>query len=161
DELLQLVHARRVDERLDADVVALVRLRDQLLERALRLEVDVAAREHLVRLVLRGLDVGLVEWVDADHRPRDGDGELPAEELLAELVRIRKPDLLVQLRARVVGRGKDPLALLARRLRDELLHPETESAAFDEADARRFPESPPELEPGIALVVAARHLHLD
>ena len=38
-----VVLARRVDERLDADVVAVARLREQLVERALRLELDVAA----------------------------------------------------------------------------------------------------------------------
>ena len=61
DELLHLVDARRVDERLDAHVVALLRLREQFLERALRLELDVAAGEHLVGLVLRRLHVGLIE----------------------------------------------------------------------------------------------------
>ena len=61
DELLHLVDARRVDERLDAHVVALLRLREQFLERALRFELDVPAGEHLVGLVLRRLHVGLFE----------------------------------------------------------------------------------------------------
>ena len=121
-----VVRPCRVDERLDADVVAVARLRQQLVEGALRLELDVALREHLVRLVLRRLHVGLVERVDPEDRARDGDGELPAEELLPELVRARQRDVLVQLGARVVGRGHDALALLAGRLGDQLLHPEAE-----------------------------------
>src|SRR5579884_3816683 len=75
-----LVLRRRVDERLDADVVAGPRLREQLLGRALRRQVGPLARgEHLLRLVLRRLHVRLVERVDAEDRAGDGGGELPAE----------------------------------------------------------------------------------
>src|SRR5262249_58013980 len=88
DERLHLGDACGIDERLDADVVAVARLCDELVERALRLEVDVPAREDLVRLVLRRLDVRLVERVDADDPARDRDRKLPAKELLPELVRI-------------------------------------------------------------------------
>src|SRR3954469_16541065 len=57
-----LVRRRRVDECLNADVIALLRLRIELLRRALRRNVRRgAAREHLARLVLRGLHVRLVE----------------------------------------------------------------------------------------------------
>src|SRR5438309_1156081 len=47
-----LVRRRRVDERLDADVVALVGPREQLVRRRLVPELDVAAVEHLLRPVL-------------------------------------------------------------------------------------------------------------
>ena len=48
-----------------------------------RLELGLAARgEHRVRLVLRLLDVRLVEGVDLEEGAGDGDRELPAEELL-------------------------------------------------------------------------------
>ena len=49
-----------------------------------------AGGEHLVRLVLRRLHVGLVERVDPEDRAGDRGRELPAEELLAELVRRRR-----------------------------------------------------------------------
>ena len=53
---------RRVDERLDADVVAVVRLREELLDRPLGLDWRVVAGgEDLRRLVLGRLHVGLVE----------------------------------------------------------------------------------------------------
>src|SRR4051812_34820088 len=64
DERLELGLARRVDERLDRDVVAGPRLREQLVDRALRLELEVAAGKHLLRAVLRGLHVRLVERID-------------------------------------------------------------------------------------------------
>src|SRR5262249_56568828 len=78
-----------IDERLHADVVALLRLREQLLDRALGLELRLLpGREHLVRLVLRRLHVGLVERIDLEVRAGDGDRELPAEELRPERERI-------------------------------------------------------------------------
>src|SRR5262249_23200494 len=84
--------ARRVDERLDRDVVARPGLPEQLVERAARLDVRLAAgREHLVRLVLRRLYVRLVERVDPEDRARDRGRELPAEELLAQLIRRGEP----------------------------------------------------------------------
>src|SRR5438105_13837960 len=87
DQRLELALARGVDERLDADVVALARLGEELVQRSLRARVRLRARgEHLVRLVLGGLHVRLVEWVDAEDGAGDGSGELPAEELLPELV---------------------------------------------------------------------------
>ena len=86
-----VVLVARLDEGLHADVVALLRLREQALDRALELDVGLAAgREHLVRLVLRRLHVGLVERVDLEIDGRDGDRELPAEELAAERVRVRE-----------------------------------------------------------------------
>ena len=73
-------------------------------------------REHLVRLVLRGLHVGLVERVDAEDRAGDGGRELPAEELLAELVRAREPDLAAPggraRRGDSPGAGTSPLPCL-------------------------------------------------
>ena len=44
--------------------------------------------QEAVGVVLRLLDVGLIEGVDADQRARDGGGELPAEELRAHIVGI-------------------------------------------------------------------------
>ena len=89
DERIRRSLRRRVHERLHADVVALLRLGEELLDRALRLELRLlAGREHLVRLVLRRLHVGLVERVDLEVRAGDCDRELPAEELRAERVRI-------------------------------------------------------------------------
>ena len=83
----QLAFAGGVDERLDADVVALARLGQQLVERAARRDVGLAGGENLVRLVLRRLNVGLVERVDPEDVAGDRGRELPPEPLLSELVR--------------------------------------------------------------------------
>ena len=123
-----------------------------------------AGREHLVRLVLRGLHVGLVERVDLEIRAGDGGRELPAEELLAERVRVGQLGLRrlpVGAVRRLAGRGDEALAVLARRLGDELLGPEAEVARASVIADLVAPVSPAlaersaELEPGIAL--AERH----
>src|SRR3546814_3248865 len=44
--------------------------------------------EDALRVVLRLLDVRLIERIDLEHAPGDGDGELPAEELTAEVIRV-------------------------------------------------------------------------
>ena len=153
----------RVDERLDADVVAVARLRQQLVERALRLELDVALREHLVRPVLRRLHVGLVERVDPEDRAGDGDGELPAEELLPELVRARKRDVLAAARpAGRPGAGTMPLPCLPVDSATSCsIQRPNESADEVRPTLAAPPSREPELEPGIALREAARLLHLE
>ena len=79
----------RLDERLDAEVVAFRRLCEQLVDRPFRLELRLlAGGEHLVRLVLRRLHIRLVEWIDLEVRAGDGDRELPAEELGAQRIRV-------------------------------------------------------------------------
>ena len=83
----------RIDEGLDRDVVARSRLCEQLLDRAFRLHLERALCEQLTGPVLRLLDVRLVERVDLEDRARDGGGELPAEELGAEVVRVVELDL--------------------------------------------------------------------
>ena len=159
-----------LDERLDAEVVAVLRLREQLVDRALRLELRLlTGREHLVRLVLRRLDVGLVEGVDLEIRPGHCDRELPAEELGAERVWIRQVRLC-RLPVGAVGpfarRGDEPLALLAGRLGDQLLGPEPEATGgLGDADlvapvAPALAEAAAELVAGIALARAARLAHL-
>src|SRR5581483_12186009 len=99
---------------------------------ALRRDVGLLPRrEHLARLVLRHLHVRLVERVDAEDRAGDRGRELPAEELLAELVRVGDADLLpLPVGAvDVLARARDePLALLAGRLRQQLLGPQAEAA---------------------------------
>src|SRR5260221_6855538 len=71
-----------LDERLHADVVALLRLRKQTVDRALRLDLGLlAGREHVIGLVLRRLNIRLVERIDLEIRPGDRDRELPTEEL--------------------------------------------------------------------------------
>src|SRR4051794_33323069 len=121
----------RLDERLHADVIVLLRLREQPVDGALRLEVGLfARREHLVRLVLRGLYIRLVERVDLEIGAGDGDRELPAEELAREVVRIRdlRLDVLAVVAVRrLARRGHEPLSLLPRRLGDQLLGPEAEA----------------------------------
>ena len=168
DERIEI--GRRVDERLHADVVALARLREQLLDRALRLELRLLPRcEDLVRLVLRRLDVGLVERVDLEVRAGDGDRELPAEELRPERVgigQLRLGRLPVGALRRFAGRGDESLPVLAGRLRDELLRPEAKiagrSADADLVAALLPPraEPAPELVAGVALAGAARLTHL-
>src|SRR4029453_17583137 len=132
DQRPELVLARRVDEGLDRDVVVRLRLPEELVERAARLHVRIATRrEHLVRLVLRRLHVRLVERVDAENRARNGGRELPAVELVAELVRAGQPylrRLAVRRVGRLVRRGNQALAVLARRLREQLLGPRAEAA---------------------------------
>src|SRR5438132_11162596 len=53
------------------------------------------AGEHVLRVLLALGDVGLVERIDLQNRPRDGGCELPAEKLLPEIVSVleRKQDL--------------------------------------------------------------------
>src|SRR5665213_2253061 len=43
---------------------------------------------QLFRLDLAGLDIRLIERIDAEDRARAGGGELPAEELLADVIAI-------------------------------------------------------------------------
>src|SRR5919201_1136964 len=87
DQRLELALAGGVDERLNRDVVSRARLRKEVAERASRLHVRLlSGRQYVVRLVLRRLHVRLVEGVDLKDRARDRGRELPAEELLAELV---------------------------------------------------------------------------
>src|SRR4029077_21226375 len=97
----------------------------------LRLDVRVLARvEHGARAYLRVLHVGLVERVDAEDRGGDSGRELPAEELGAEVVRVVELDLpLLAVGAvrRLARRGDEALALLAGRLREQLLDPEPEA----------------------------------
>ena len=129
-ERSQLSFAGRVDERLDADVIPLARLSQQLVERAARRKVGLAGGENLVRLVLRRLNVGLVERVDPEHVTGDRSRELPPEPLLPELVWIRETHLAalpVRPLRRLARRGHEPLALLAGRLREQLFGPEPEA----------------------------------
>src|SRR5581483_5940789 len=130
-EHLLLVRRSGIHERLNADVVALPRLRVQLFRRALRRDVRLlAGGQDLPRLVLARLHVRLVERVDAEDRAGDRDRELPAEELLAELVLAGEPHVLrlpVRAVRRFAGGRNEPLALLACRLGDQLLGPQTEA----------------------------------
>src|SRR4029079_17197128 len=106
-------------------------LREELVERAARLDVGVGALEHLVRLVLRRLHVRLGARVDPEDRAGDSRRELPAVELLAELVGRRQAylgRLAVRPLRRLLGRGGRAVAVLAGRLREQLLGPEAEAA---------------------------------
>ena len=47
---------------------------------------------EFARLVLAGLDIRLIERIDAEDRARDGRGELPAEEFLADVIAIGDGD---------------------------------------------------------------------
>ena len=171
-ERLELGLARRVDERLDADVVR----RRGGLEELLEAWPFVAGRrlvagEHLVRPVLRRLHVRLVERVDADDRPRDSGGELPAVELLPELVGIGDARLLAlavdAVRRLVHGNRNEALPLLPGRLRDQLLDPEPEATPADAAYLNLVAAVLPalahplaQLEPGVAVVEVASLHHL-
>ena len=172
DQGLELGFAGRVDESLDADVVRGRGSREQVVQvgPGLGYRRDPLAGENLVRPVLRLLDVRLVERIDADDRAGHGRGELPAVELLAELVGVRNARLLglpVRPVRRLADRHRhETFALLAGRLRDQLLDPEPE-AARNRADlhlvASVLPpvaEALAELEPGIALVETACVHHL-
>src|SRR5919108_3753444 len=94
-ERFEAARRLRIDERLDRHVVAFSRSGEQLVDRALGLELDLLALlEDRARPVFRLLDVRLIEGVDAEDRARDGRGELPAEELSTEVVRCVDPNLL-------------------------------------------------------------------
>ena len=97
-------------------------------------------------------------------RAGDGDGELPAEELGAERVRVvdlRRGVLPVGAVGRLARRGDEPLPLLAGGLGDQLLRPQAEAARrLADADlvAALVPagaELPPELEARVPLVETA------
>src|ERR1700674_3825180 len=47
---------------------------------------------ELARLVLAGLDIRLIEWIDAEDRTGNGRGKLPTEEFLANVVAIGDGD---------------------------------------------------------------------
>src|SRR5829696_5077303 len=148
DQRLEPLLARGVDVGEDCDVVlARLGVREQLVDVTLGGEVDRASTlEQRVGAVLGRLHVGLVEGVDPEDRARDGDGELPAEELLTQLVRVRKPRLVyldvVALAAR--KHGDEPLALLPRRLGEQLLDPQREPSRTGRApsNARRSTPRP-------------------
>src|SRR6266508_372828 len=134
DQRLQLSLAHWIDERLNGDVIRRLSLAEQLVERALACERGILARgEHLLRLVLGRLDVGLVERVDPQNRAGDRDGELPAEELGADRGWVVEPHLRplpIGAVGNLPGRGHEPFSVLAGRLRDQLLGPETESPLY-------------------------------
>jgi hypothetical protein len=161
----------RVDEGLDADVVRRRGRLEELLEaRPFVVRRRLVPGKHLVRSVFRRLHVRLVERVDADERARDGGGELPAVELLPELVRIGDARLLalaVEAVARFLhGNRNESLALLAGRLGDQLLDPEPEAArngAHLNLVAAVLPgvaHPLAQLEPGVAVVEATGLDHL-
>src|SRR5436305_1397914 len=170
DQRLELGLARRIDERLDRDVVAGPGLIQQLVERALRLHVRLTSgREDLVRPVLRGLNVRLVERVDLEDRAGDRGCELPPEELLAELVRRGQPHLgrlPVTALGSLAGRRHEALPVLSRRLGEQLLRPQPGVAGVRvdrdlvAAVAPAVPELEPELEAGVALLAVAGLDHL-
>ena len=165
-ERLQLLLAGRVDERLDADVVALAApgRAARRASRCDRAEVGLAACEHLARLVLRRLHVGLVERVDPEHVPATAVANSQRKNSPRQVVGIDDLDLAalaVRPVGRLAGRRHEPLALLAGRLGDQLLRPEAEAGRrlFD-ADlvAALLPalaEPEPELEPRVAVLLVA------
>ena len=163
----------RVDERLDADVVARAapaRTAPRA-SRPARRRGSAPEASTSLRLVLRRLHVRLVERVDPEHRAGDRGRELPAEELLAELVRARRARTSCAWRsgpsAAPPGAGIEPLALLAGRLGDQLLGPEPEAAGVRrDADlvaavAPALAEREAELEARVALGEAAGLGHLE
>src|SRR5258708_38350309 len=84
-EIGEFLGVRRIGEELDA-----ARHEDRLLFRQ-RAGLFISRRQ-LARFDLAGLDIGLIEWVDPDDRAGDRGGDLPAEELLAELVTVFERD---------------------------------------------------------------------
>src|SRR4051812_39490376 len=164
DERLELALARWIDEGLDRDVVRRLCRGEQLVQRALGLELRIVARgEHFLRFVLRRLDVRLVERVDLENRPGDRHCELPAEELAADRIRVGQMNLgALAIRAveALAGRRDEPLALLARRLGDQLLGPEPE-VPLGLLDAHLVATLPPalaelgaQLQPGVRIAAA-------
>src|SRR5260221_13242404 len=84
-EIGELLGVRRIGEELDA-----ARYEDRLLFRQ-RAGLFISRRQ-LACLDLAGLDIGLIERVDTDDRAGDRGGDLPAKELLAELVTVFERD---------------------------------------------------------------------
>ena len=124
------------------------------------LMLGIAAIEHRERPVLRGLDVRLVERVDAEQRARHGGRELPAEELLPELVGRGQPHL-VPLAVGALGGlrrgGNQTLALLARGLRVACDVQPVPGPAF--AEARGVEELREELWPRVGRSVLQKSVH--
>ena len=83
-----------------------------------------ASLEHVAGELLRLLDVGLVERVDAEDRPGDRGRDLPADELPAEVDRVgeRDADHRVAALRECVGEGR-PAAVAAAVERDAHEHP--------------------------------------
>src|SRR5688500_9223810 len=89
------------DEGKQSKIISVTQLLEQGFEPAF-LERRIVVWEHTRFFVfarqpacddLCGLDVGLIEWVDAKHGPGDRRGELPAEEFRTERIAIRPLDL--------------------------------------------------------------------
>ena len=115
------------------------------------------------------MHVGLVERVDPEDRAGDRGRELPAEELLPELVLVRKPNLLrlaIGAVGRLAGRRHEALPLLSGRLGEQLLGPQPEAggalldAHLVAAVAPVLTEREAELEAGITFGEPARIRHL-
>ena len=124
--------------------------------------------EDGARSLLRLLDVRLVEGVDAEDGAGDRRRQLEAEELGAEVVRRGDVDLDVLPVGAVCGlpcRRHEPPAILAGRLGDQLLEPQSEAARILEGDlvapllpARAQREA--ELQAGIPVGEPAGVVHL-
>jgi hypothetical protein len=169
DEGLELALARGVDERLDADVRRRLGVCQELVDGSLRGQIDRLARKNVVRAVLRLLYVRLVEGVDAEDRAGNRGRELPAIEVLPELVRVGHAHfglLPVVAGRRLARNGDETFALLAGRLGEQLLGPETEAAGIrvdEDLVTTLLPavtERLPELEARVALAQVARLDHL-
>ena len=68
---------------------------------------------QLARLDLAGLDVGLIERIDVQHRPRDGDRHLQEIEHLAQLIRLGDRDAHDRMPGRLERRQRRRLGGLA------------------------------------------------
>ena len=131
---VELGLARRVDERLDGDVVARPRLGEQLLDATPR-TVGVRPRpwpERTSRVrslasCTFGWSNGLISRSPPRPRSRTPSGRTPGPARTGAGTRTSRR-LAVGALGRLARRRDEPLALLARRLGEKLLHPEPEAA---------------------------------
>src|SRR4029453_11970275 len=107
----------------------------------------------------RLLHIRLVEGIHAQDRAPDSRRELPAEELLPQLVGVLEPELgHLGVLGALAARRDEPFAVLSRRFREQLLDPQAEVARDEHLVAPVLPV-PPEREAQLETRIARSEEH--